>query len=1296
MFNPAVAQESVPAAKPGWREDGKYEGSPRSTAKDEVVEPPQSEEEHYIQPRDEETSPVLMPGVIKSPVQQPSHAPSFEAPSPKHSVGRRSSTRSSHNKTPPDQHVINILPNPELLDETSDWLPESNNLMDTNQHSADQPALVTREEYIPVRVARQKVKELCAQMAKVKVQHLQAMERVESHYMSMRRNAEDRLQQYVKTLAAKHEQERIRQAAEHSEKMKRVRAELLGNVDLEVQKAKDKIIELENDQADKIEIARLKLQHEQTLIDEKRGNAERELSQLKETATEKQREAEATLAREREEHKQSLEDTQLKANQQLEVLKSDMSAKLAEEASQREREREAEFNRHLQEAELRFSAKQSELKIEMESTRKEANAASDLAQAARKHGEKTKKNLQRYHTEGQETAKMSQEDQLVSFLATKALLDSEIKDLSTRLADLQKQHNDQQTLLSAADTKSTEHTAEITKLISDRDAMTATVAALELQIKKTHEEHTEAAKATVATEAELLQKTEALEKLKRQSHTLKEQGEANSARILELEELLTSTRKHNSDVVSDLRSKIAETQKKHQQEKEKAVQLALLSLNGDSAAVKERKDEAAAKLQHLIEAAQQQAEAVAEQKRMLEDELVETTENLQKSEERRAELQAALQSEAKADSETEAIAQQLRQKDEEVAALKQKIADHQHSINETIAAMATNLSDKEQHSQKLKSEYQQKLQPLREQLTTTTASLTEAKKNVEEIEANMSSLDHESPEYEEAASSLEAAESEVSKLQSETVDLKKQIHQLEVDGEKASMSLGIEHSKYDKNHIAQHHNLVTEMTNLTTAKRAAAQESNKLRAQLCTTSDTDTDEAAKIKQQLADQQEKVETREAALENLQKGNEGIWESQLKQCQLIREKNDAEAYIKELDRVADIQSGESQPIAAVAASSSGGDPELQAKYDRDKKAFKDKEAALKKQLQKQQSAMEDLEKAAGNSAGLAKENTALTEKTKKLESDIKSQKKKYKELQASAGEAAQLKEEVVLLRKTTKESKKHADECEAMWKTETALRKKYFNEIQDLKGKIRVMVRCRPMNSIEKKKESKTVVQFPDEYSMVIPVKKKEFLFDHVFSTESTQDQVWNESKHFVQSAIDGYNTCIFAYGQTGSGKTFTMEGSMEHPGLTPRCINELYETLESMSSRLDYSISCYMLELYTDNLYDLLLDKKLKKNAPSLDIKKDPKGMIMINGATICPAAKREDLALLYMEGCKSRHVRATGMNATSSRSHLVFGILIETQHKGTGKVTTGKMSLVDLAGSERMEKNRHQGRRWSS
>ena len=43
------------------------------------------------------------------------------------------------------------------------------------------------------------------------------------------------------------------------------------------------------------------------------------------------------------------------------------------------------------------------------------------------------------------------------------------------------------------------------------------------------------------------------------------------------------------------------------------------------------------------------------------------------------------------------------------------------------------------------------------------------------------------------------------------------------------------------------------------------------------------------------------------------------------------------------------------------------------------------------------------------------------------------------------------------------------------------------------------------------------------------------------------QVFEDTKHLVQSAVDGYNVCIFAYGQTGSGKTFTIYGTNDNPG-----------------------------------------------------------------------------------------------------------------------------------------------------
>jgi hypothetical protein len=172
---------------------------------------------------------------------------------------------------------------------------------------------------------------------------------------------------------------------------------------------------------------------------------------------------------------------------------------------------------------------------------------------------------------------------------------------------------------------------------------------------------------------------------------------------------------------------------------------------------------------------------------------------------------------------------------------------------------------------------------------------------------------------------------------------------------------------------------------------------------------------------------------------------------------------------------------------------------------------------------------------------------------------------------------------------------------------------------------------------------------------------------------------------VQSAIDGYNVCIFAYGQTGSGKTHTIQGNAADPGITPRSIAELYDTTKSMNN-FDVRLSCYMVELYKTDLRDLLLPKD--RLQVKLDIKENPAEnyMVYIPQITPTPIATMEDAIRIFGYGLDHRMTRATKMNSASSRSHLIFTIIIESVNKQTKQRTKGKLSFVDLAGSEKSSK----------
>ncbi|XP_017565115.1 kinesin-like protein KIN-14E [Pygocentrus nattereri] len=239
------------------------------------------------------------------------------------------------------------------------------------------------------------------------------------------------------------------------------------------------------------------------------------------------------------------------------------------------------------------------------------------------------------------------------------------------------------------------------------------------------------------------------------------------------------------------------------------------------------------------------------------------------------------------------------------------------------------------------------------------------------------------------------------------------------------------------------------------------------------------------------------------------------------------------------------------------------------------------------------------------------------------------------------------------------------------------------------KIRVFCRIRPQTRTELAKGGSSIVSCLDDYSVILetPRGPREFQFDRIFTTESNQDEVFQESSRLIQSAIDGFNVCIFAYGQTGSGKTFTMVGDREHknPGIIPRTFTRVFEIIQENEMKFEFKVSASMLELYNDRLQDLFVSpaEALSKR---IEIKKDKKGLVFAQGAETKEATSAGELFALFEQGCANRRIAATKMNVESSRSHLIFSIMLESRNLTNGSVSFGKLNLVDLAGSERAAK----------
>lgn len=184
----------------------------------------------------------------------------------------------------------------------------------------------------------------------------------------------------------------------------------------------------------------------------------------------------------------------------------------------------------------------------------------------------------------------------------------------------------------------------------------------------------------------------------------------------------------------------------------------------------------------------------------------------------------------------------------------------------------------------------------------------------------------------------------------------------------------------------------------------------------------------------------------------------------------------------------------------------------------------------------------------------------------------------------------------------------------------------------------------------------------------------------------------------------------------------MRMSPETWGILPRASEYLlgYLNDKARDGVLTYSVKASFLQIYNENLYDLLRDSgsmfddrmimtaqiggnrgdsgRQDKEQGDLRIRevRKPKsqqvasggaGEVYVSGLSEFRVETSEDILNILALGTNNRMTRSTDYNVTSSRSHAILQLTfeIETQvDSGQTLISRSKLNLIDLAGSEKM------------
>ncbi|XP_045467433.1 kinesin-like protein KIF23 [Harmonia axyridis] len=277
----------------------------------------------------------------------------------------------------------------------------------------------------------------------------------------------------------------------------------------------------------------------------------------------------------------------------------------------------------------------------------------------------------------------------------------------------------------------------------------------------------------------------------------------------------------------------------------------------------------------------------------------------------------------------------------------------------------------------------------------------------------------------------------------------------------------------------------------------------------------------------------------------------------------------------------------------------------------------------------------------------------------------------------------------------------------------------------KEPVRVFCRLRPLKDNVQDESCITLVS-PTALSLNSPVDPKYVAqkeihchFKQIFTSYATQREVFDfVAMPLLQDLFKGKNSLLLSYGVTGSGKTYTLSGASSDPGIVPRSIHTIFNTIEGIQApkftikpdkmngfsiqsedeaaqdRLleskikskslrdktsrrvigdeyqyvndaknifdidescSYAVFVSYTEIYNNTVYDLLEESNTKSLQPKI-LREDAQKNMYVIGVTEVEVKSADEAFEVLSTGMKKKRMGFTLLNSESSRSHSVFNI----------------------------------------